>query len=150
MNSPGPEHRKLEAFIGKWKTTGVIRATAENPEIEIGGTDTYEWLPGGFFLLHQVDVYVGDDRNQTHEIIGFDPQLGSYTMQHFDNQGNTGTMQASVNNGVWTFLGDSLRFTGSFSQEGNVLSGIWERLEDGKNWSHFMDIKLVRDKTNGH
>jgi hypothetical protein len=57
-------------------------------------------------------------------------------------------MRASVRNGVWTFLDDSLRFTGSFSEEGNVLSGIWERSEDGKNWLPFMDIKLVRDKAN--
>jgi hypothetical protein len=30
--------------------------------IPIIGTDIYEWLPGGFFLVHHVDVMIGDQR----------------------------------------------------------------------------------------
>jgi hypothetical protein len=34
--------------------------------------DTYEWLPGGFFLLHRVDGLMGDEPVQAVEIIGYE------------------------------------------------------------------------------
>lgn len=145
MITPGPEHRLLDAFVGKWKTGGTIKATESNPEIKIRGFDTYEWLPGGFFLLHKVDVYAGDDRNETTEIIGFDKTTKSYSMQHYDNKGDSGFMKANYNNGIWTFLGESLRFTGRFSQDGKILSGVWEQSGDGKNWLPYIDIRLVKE-----
>ncbi|KAA2241704.1 DUF1579 domain-containing protein [Chitinophaga agrisoli] len=141
---PGSAHRLLDPFAGKWRTEGWIRETADHPAIKIQGTDTYEWLPGGYFLLHRVDVEIGEERNETIEIIGFDQEHERYTMQHFDNKGNTGIMYGSVADGIWTFLGTSLRFTGGFTQDGRTLSGIWEQTTDGKNWTPLMDITLSK------
>ena len=137
------EHKQLSKFVGHWNTEGKISATDTTPEVKILGTDTYEWLPGKFFLLHKVDVFVGDDKNETLEIIGFDKLLEKYTMRHYDNKGNSGLMTATCDEGVWTFIGETLKFTGGFKKGGNEFSGIWEQ-SDGKNWSHFMDIKLNR------
>lgn len=138
------EYEQLNKFAGKWNTTGTIPASGSSPEIRISGTDTYEWLPGGFFLLHKVAVLVGDDKNDTFEIIGFDKQRNLYTMQHYDNKGNSGFMTAFYKDGIWTFLGDKLRFTGGFKEHDSEFSGVWEQSSDGNNWTHFMDIKLTR------
>lgn len=138
------EHDQLNKFVGQWRTEGKIIATDSFPEIKISGTDTYKWLPGEFFLLHTVDVLIGDDKNETFEIIGFDKQTGKYTMQHYDNKGNSGSMTATVEKGVWTFLGDNLKFTGGFKNNDQEFSGIWQQSTDGKNWKHFMDIKLIK------
>lgn len=89
MNLLGHEHTLLNPFVGEWNTIGTIRATANSPEIKVSGTDTYEWLPGGFFLLHKVEVFVGIEKNETIEIIGFDLSSNCYTMQHYDNKGNS-------------------------------------------------------------
>lgn len=137
-------YKHLDAFAGQWSTRGTIRATADHPEINVAGSDRYEWLPGGFFMLHSVDVRIGDDRNQTTEIIGFDSASNSYHMQYFDNKGNSGVMKGTFLNGTWTFAGDSLRFTGQFSEDGNALSGAWEQQVNGA-WIHFMDINLVKE-----
>jgi hypothetical protein len=94
--------------------------------------------------LHKVDVFVGDDKNNTFEIIGFDKKLNAYTMQHYDNKGNSGFMTAIYQNGLWTFLGETLRFSGGFKNDEKEFSGVWEQTSDGKNWKHFMDIKLTR------
>ena len=139
-----PELVELNKFIGQWKTEGKILATDTTPEIIISGTDTYKWLPGEFFLVHTVDVLMGNDKNKTLEIIGFDKQTGNYTMQYFDNKGNSGLMTATVENGIWTFVGDSLKFIGSFKNNDKEFSGIWQQSKDGKNWNHFMDIKLIK------
>jgi len=42
--------------------------------VPITGTDIYEWLPGGFFLLHRVDVVIGEQAVRAIELIGeYDP-----------------------------------------------------------------------------
>ncbi|CAL1517780.1 hypothetical protein [Chitinophaga sp. MM2321] len=66
-------------------------------------------------------------------------------MQHYDNLGNSGFMTATLVGDLWTFTGETLRFNGGFSEGNKVFLGIWEQSTDGKNWQHFMDIKLVRE-----
>jgi len=142
--APGIKQAVLEPFVGLWNTTGLIKGNSGEPDIAINGTDVYEWLPGGFFLLHRVDVHMGEDRAQSIEIIGFDPAFNQYTMFSFDHLGNAGRMEARLQDGIWTFEGPTMRFTGSFSDKGNTLSGIWEQSDDDENWRHWMDIMLSR------
>jgi hypothetical protein len=144
MEDKSLEYDQLNRFVGKWKTTGRIPASGENPEIKVSGSDTYEWLPGGFFLLHKVDVLLGDDKNETIEIIGFDKERKLYTMQHYDNKGNSGFMTADYKDEVWTFLGDNLRFRGGFKEQDTEFSGVWEQSSNGKDWTHFMEIRLTK------
>lgn len=144
MKTNGIEYDRINKFVGRWNTEGRVLPTATSPEIKISGTDNYEWLPGEFFLLHKVNVLVGDDKNQTLEIIGFDSAKNQYTMQHYDNKGNSGFMTGYFADGRWIFLGETLRFTGAFSSNDTVFSGVWEKSDDGKNWMHFIDIKLVK------
>jgi hypothetical protein len=144
MNKPGSEHKLLDMFEGKWKTEGTVKARGDDPELKITGTDVYEWFEGGFFLIHKVDVVIGKEKIKNIEIIGYDELTNSYTLHSFDNKGNSEEMKGSFNKGVWTISGNSLRFNGRFTEDGKILSGIWERQDDGKNWLHLMDIKLTK------
>ena len=92
----GHEYRQLSRFAGRWHTQGHM--PQPGGDIPVRGTDTYEWLPGGYFLLHRVDVMVGNDKNETTEIIGWDAAANRYTMQHYDNKGNSGFMKANFIN----------------------------------------------------
>lgn len=138
-----PALQALDIFAGVWKTSGIMSGNSEGQTVPIEGTDTYEWVSGGYFLLHKVDVMIGGTRNETTELIGYDPKTGTYPMHYFDNNGHTGTMKASLHNGTWTFLGESLRFTGGFSPDGGQLTGNWEARE-GTTWKHLMKIELTR------
>jgi hypothetical protein len=144
MSIPGPEHELLNDFAGKWKTTGVIIPVNGNPEVFVHGYDSYEWWPGGFFLLHRVDVFVGTDRNETIEIISYDSSTNSYRMQFFDNKGTQGLMTARFDNDIWRYQGETLRFKGGFNENKTVFSGTWEQ-SDGRNWCQFMDIRLEKE-----
>ena len=53
-------------------------------------------------------------------------------------------MKATIRNNQWTFLGDNLRFTGGFSDDENIFSGVWEQLDSAGNWQQFMDIHLAK------
>ena len=130
---PGPEHELLNVFVGKWSTQGQTEPGPSAPAVEIVGTDTYEWLEGGFFLIHRVDVRIGDEHVHAIEIIGYDAASKAYPMRSFDSQGNAGTYQATVRDGVWTFTGESERATVVASDAGNTLTAKWERKSDGSN-----------------
>lgn len=142
-SKPDPALRLLDMFVGTWKTEGEIKADGDTPAIPIEGTDTYEWLPGGYFLFHQVDIRMGGEQIDSVEIIGYDPANGKYPMHYFGYQGSKGIMYATVEKNTWIFAGETERFTGSFNDSGTVISGKWERL-DGSKWVHWMDIKLTK------
>ena len=141
---PGPAYRLLDAFIGTWLTTGNLKVDEGDSDLRITGTDTYEWLPGGFFILHKVNVVIGEDRKESIEVIGFDAASNSYPMHSYDNHGEMSTLYASEHHGIWTFMGDNIRFTGAFSEDCNTISGIWEQYTSG-SWEFLMDIKLERE-----
>ena len=108
----------------------------------IAGSDVYEWLPGRFFMLHKVDVRMGNERAESTEIIGFDEESQRLTMHAYDNKGIYTSMTASYDNGVWHFNGDHLRFTGGFNADGSQLSGNWELQNEDGEWSVFIKIHL--------
>ncbi|GAB3513196.1 DUF1579 family protein [Emticicia fontis] len=138
-------HSHLDKFVGKWNTEGMVLPTATSAGLEVKGTDTYEWLPGEFFLLHKIDVTVGDEKVQTLEIIGFDKDANHYTMQSFDNKGKTSLMSATLADDLWIFKGESMLFKGKFSEDDNVISGVWDQLSQDKSWIPYMNIKLTKD-----
>jgi len=71
MVNKGIEYEYLNKFAGRWNTEGKIPSSETSPEINISGTDTYEWILGGFFLLHKADVIIGNEKSETFEVIGF-------------------------------------------------------------------------------
>lgn len=139
------EYKQLNRFTGHWKTKGLIQDSSGSPGVEVNGTDMYEWLAGGFFLKHTVDVMIGDERNQTLEIIGYDKAARHYTMHYFNNSGETGFMKAINTDEFWVFTGDQLRFNGGFSENDTVFSGTWEKCNEEGHWMPFMNIVLRRE-----
>jgi hypothetical protein len=141
---PTAAHKLLAALKGHWRTQGQTVATKGSPSIPIDGTDTYEWLPGGFFMIHHVDVRMGQDEAKTLEVIGYDVATNTYPTTFFDNQGNTGSYRATINNGVWTFQGAADRATLTIGDRGNTMHAHWERSDDGSPWQDWMLVTLTR------
>jgi hypothetical protein len=149
-SQPGPEHERLAALLGRWRTRGWTRETAATPAIAIDAVDTYEWLPGRFALLHRVDARMGDERVEGAEIIGFDPERGCYVTQYFGTDGpnayeaSLGEVDGAL---VWRMRSSSDRFTGSFSADGNTITGHWESLDERSGWQPWMEITLTKEET---
>jgi hypothetical protein len=146
-NQPGPEHRRLEALVGTWKTEGWTREGPDSPRARIDATDSYEWLPGGFALLHRVDARVGDETVKGAEIIGYDPDRGCYVTQYFGSDGPTAYEARLRDDGgtlVWTMQSTDTRFTGAFSGDGSTITGRWEAEREEGSWEPWMDITLTR------
>jgi hypothetical protein len=133
---------RLDVLIGRWKTEGRTIASSDR----IDAIDTYERLPGGA-LLHLVDARVGDEKVEGAEIIGYDPARGGYLTQYFGSDGPA-AYEASLVEGdgglMWTMRSERDRFTGTFNDERDVITGRWEALDDNSAWQPWMDITLTR------
>ena len=149
---------RLHTIAGRWQTSGHV---ISEPEIPVAGTDTYEVLPGGYFLVHHVDVTVGDKPVRAIEIIG-EPEAanGGFLARSFDNDGNAEVMRVTIDdNGVFHFTGGAevasaaqptdvptarVRSTLTIADDGQSMTALWERSEDGANWQRWMDISFTR------
>ncbi len=139
------EMQKLEFIIGKWNTHGVIRETDNSPEIRINGTDTYELVSNGFFILHTVDVLMDNERVNLIEVIGFDEKLQKYVLQSFDNLGNISFMNGHFNlENAFKITGEKQRATLTVNLDASEMKAFWEQSKDGKNWSPWMDITFSK------
>jgi len=141
MKQQPEEMKALNFLIGKWSTKGTIKAGDTMPETTINGTDSYEWILNGCFILHKVDVMMGDARTEAVEIIGEFDNLGkTYKMRSFDGQGNFTTMEAHLDdNGALHILGENMRSKLSIADNNN-MTAHWERSADNKNWQPWMDL----------
>jgi hypothetical protein len=137
-------HERLEVLVGRWKTEGATRGE----RLRIDATDTYEWLPGGYGLLHTVDARVGDDKVEGAEIIGWDPDRGVYSTLYFGSDGPAAyEAELTEDDGalVWRMRSEHDRFEGTFDEARSVITGHWEQLESGE-WRPWMDITLTKQR----
>ncbi|MBG9941083.1 DUF1579 family protein [Brevibacillus formosus] len=141
---PDPALSHLNVFVGKWMTEGLITESPSGPAVKLKAIDTYEWLPGGFFLIHHVDGLMGDKEVKTIEIIGYDASNQVYFTHAYDNHGSMASYYANLLGRDWKITGNTERFSGKFSVDGNTLIGTWELLGNDEKWTHWMDIRLTK------
>lgn len=140
----GPALARLGALVGIWRTEGRTIGTPTEPAITIEGTDAYEWVAGGRFLLHRVDVRMGEVAVEAVEIIGYDETTGTYPTHAFDNSGTVATYHFTERDGVWTIAGDGERSTLEVDPAGDSMRARWERARDGSTWEPWMDMRFTR------
>lgn len=140
LNSP---LKALDFLIGKWTTEGEVMEPSSSQPVKIKGTDSYERALNGNFILHRVDVMMGDVRTEVLEMIGeYDKEENSYKMRSFDSEGAFTTMHASLNKNMLEIDGGNMRAKLIKGQDS--MNAHWEISEDGKNWKPWMVLKLTR------
>jgi hypothetical protein len=141
---PANRMSRFEVFIGVWNTTGEVLETAAGPAGTLTATDTYRWLPGRHFLLHDVDARFGPRPTRSMEVIGFDAKKKQHFARSFDDQGTTEAFVVALDGRRWSIDGESVRFKGSFDSRKNRLAGLWELKGKASRWQAWMRIELVR------
>lgn len=145
MNNNRIENTEFQKLIGNWKTEGRILATDDNPEMKITGTDSYELILDGFFILHKADVFMGNDKSQTLEVIGLDEASNHATFEYYDNQGASGKMTGTLKNNELKINGEALRFQGRLNDNENQINGTWEKINAQSKWKRFLEMKLTKE-----
>jgi hypothetical protein len=140
----------LAPFLGEWK---ILAALGDEPAADIGACVSFEWLPGERFLIERWEVPIPEAPDGI-AIIGADPESdGSYLQHYFDSRGVARVYKMSLEDGVWRLWRDepdfspldfSQRFRGTFSADGNTITGGWEICHDGETWEHDFDLSYTR------
>lgn len=53
MPTPHPSLKRLDFLTGTWKMTGRTLDGPMGPGADMSGEETFEWMDGGFFLVHR-------------------------------------------------------------------------------------------------
>jgi hypothetical protein len=136
----------LDVLVGHWNTTGENVPDGKEAAISIKGTDRYEWLPGRKFLVHHVDVWMGDEKVNVVEVVGpCGDDLTAIPMHSFDNGGNHTVMHArQESTKSWLFSNDELRTRLTLSDGGTSMTARWERKVAGDRWAHWLNMHFAK------
>ena len=125
LPGPDPALRRFDRFVGTWEMKG---RTLDSDVDNITARTTFEWLPGGHFLLQRFSAdFVGMDI-KSHEVIGYDPATGTFPSTVYSNMA---PMPLPYR---WAIDGDELTikaeapsatFQGRWNEDGTVFSGGW-------------------------
>jgi hypothetical protein len=137
-----PEHDLLNSLIGRWITVGETIPAEDAPAVKIDASDIYEWVAGGFFVVHTAYGCIGDTRVGGIEMIGYDPITRRFRTHFFDSQGNISNQDLTFQDGTWTWSGPHARATGVLSEDGRAMPTLHEWSDDGMNWRPSMDVTL--------
>ncbi len=129
----------LGFLIGKWISEGEVQETDTMPAIKIFGTDQYEWILDGLFILHRVDIWIGDKKVEVLELIGeYDEQENTYMFRSFDNSGQSAAMTASIKNEALFTTGQDTRSVLNYDRSGHTMQASWEQLDISQQWKPWM------------
>ena len=106
--------------------------------------ETWEWLPGGFFIACRFDSRAGDTEHRGFGYLAFDAGRGTHTCRLIDNLGYDRIYDLSVNGQVWTFRGERERATYTFSEDGRGIDIRWERSADGASFLPLCELRATR------
>jgi hypothetical protein len=148
---PGPEVRRLEVFLGKWITQGEAKASPYGPAGRVTAMETFEWLPGAFFMLHRSEGRQGMIEFNWVEVLGYDARKKIYTTHTFDNFGNSVLWEGTWRDNTLTWIADSY-IAGKALKErcmitaksATIIVGKCEYATDGKTWQPNVDITWTR------
>lgn len=135
---------RLELLIGVWNTTGEVYETEAGPPARLSATDTYRWLPGRHFIVHEADARFGETPTRSMEVIGYDRERSKYTSRSYDDQGATEVFEVALRGRKWSIVGASVRFDGRFDADGRRLTGLWEMKGQRTGWQPWIRLALVR------
>lgn len=139
-------HRQLDVFAGTWRARGEsFGGPEQNPDDPRANPavwtseESYEWLPGGFFMLHKWDALIGKRPFKGTEIVGYDEAEGGFFTRMFDNGGNHPQYVAAVQGNLWTFAEEETRATITFSGDTNRMDVKWEWRQGDGEWLPLCD-----------
>ena len=135
---------RFNVFIGTWNTTGNVFPIGDSPRTDLIATDTYLWLPGQHFIVHQVDARFGGAAARSMEVMGYDSKRKKHVSRSYDDQGESEDFVLELRGRRWSISGATVRFNGSFDATRNRLTGLWEMKPPKSQWQSWIDLILER------
>jgi len=150
---PGPEHKRLGFFVGKWKGTGTI---AENPFMPGGkftASDTCEWFEGRFAVVCRSQGKGPAGPTRGLGIMSYSPSEKAYLYYGLDNSpmAMATVPRGTVEGDTWTYQDES-KMGGETVKSRYVIQLLdkksyafrWEILGPDGQWKMVVEGKSTR------
>jgi hypothetical protein len=145
---------RLDVFVGEWDMEARFPGGDPPPPREPGtvARSRFEWILGRRFLLQRTEV-PDPGAPDALMIVAADLETGAFTQHYYDSRGVVRRYAMSLADGVWTLtrepagatpLDFAQRFTGTFSADGDTISGAWEKRLAGGGWEHDFTLTYRR------
>ena len=135
--------KQFDSLIGEWNMVGVHPALPS----PVRGHSSFEWLREGALLLWRFEWEPGGPPTAL-SVIGHDDTVDPCTMLYSDERGVARIYQMSLEGGVWKMWRDSpdfsQRMTGTFSDDGNIITWHGEMSHDGSTWEPDLSVTHTR------
>jgi hypothetical protein len=155
---PDPELQRLAPLLGTWESEDHTDDSILGPGVPVTSVETYDWLEGGYFLVHTYETAFGDEPAQKGvNYWGYDTDAKKFRIIFFSNNGPF-TEQGNRYQGEVT--ADRLTLEGparfqyalddagriKVNADGTISVSWWLRDEDG-NWQPWMHntFRKLRD-----
>jgi hypothetical protein len=139
---PDDRHQALAGLIGNWINEGATVAAGDIPSVPIRTSDVYEWVPGGFFVVHTAFGKIGDTSVGGVSIIGVDGD--AYHDTFYDSFGNVHRSRLEIDGDVhrWIGVDGRTRCTVTMTDGGMTQVADHESSVDGVTWTPSMNVVL--------
>ncbi len=152
--APGPDVKKLEAWVGTWRYEGDAKASPLGPASKIAGSQTGRMVMNGFAL-----EWSGEEKGpfggvQWGEVDVYDAASKSYPYFGYQNDGTTWSGSYVVSGNVWRATGSMsskgatvrIRAENTFSADGKTIAWKSETSADGKSWAPWAQGTTTKQK----
>jgi hypothetical protein len=101
--TPPPELKKLDYFVGTWKSTAELKPGPMGPGGKFTTLDHNQWMPGHFFLVaHGTTTgFVGHLTETAY--FGYSTADKAYTYDSFNSMGEAAHFKGNVEGDTWTW-----------------------------------------------
>jgi hypothetical protein len=139
--------RRLDPLVGEW----ALEAIGADGEPWPGkGSATFEWHDSGAHLVERSTVDVPEAPDGIC-VIGCDGANDTYVQLYTDDRGVCRIYQMSIGDGEWRLWREgepfAQRYAGTFSEDGNTITGRWEIAEDGATYRTDFQLNYHRVTT---
>jgi hypothetical protein len=148
---PGPEHKPLQYFVGKWTSEGEIKPGPLGPGGKVTSSDSCEWFTGGFQVVCRGEGSGAMGKMSSLGVMAYSAADKAYTYYGIDNMGSSELAKGNKSGNNWTFTSTSSFAGQTFQSRFTIVEASpkeytfrWESSQDGKKWAVLMEGKSTK------
>jgi hypothetical protein len=99
---PGPEHKKLDYLVGKWRVEIDVKAAGTMPASKASGTEECEWF-ANLHVVCRAEATGAAGLYKSMRTISYVPALKQYASYSVDSLGYAVLTLGQIAGSTWTF-----------------------------------------------
>ncbi|HET7216425.1 MAG TPA: DUF1579 family protein [Vicinamibacterales bacterium] len=148
---PGPEHKALGYFVGKWTSEGEMKAGPLGPGGKVTSNDSCEWFKGSFQVVCRGEGTGPMGPMTSLGVMAYSAPDKAYTYYGIDNMGTSELSHGQKKGTTWIFTATSYMEGKQFESRYTIVETSpssytfkWEMSTDKKTWAVALEGKATK------